>query len=352
MNGKLLICLSLLLPTPVLAQGFAGLGTEAEGFAPVTAPAEFVFPRDHGAHPGHRIEWWYLTAALEGADGRDYGVQWTLFRQASRPPSDATGWDSGQVWMGHAGLTTPEQHFYAERFARGDVGQAGVIAAPFEAWIDDWAMTGAATAGDALADITVTAQGDEFSYALRATTDLAPVPQGDGGFSVKSESEQASYYYSQPFYSVSGVLTVEGVEVPVTGTGWLDREWSSQPLAEDQAGWDWFSLHLEDGARVMAFSLRDTDGGAFVSGTWITAAGEATPLSGEDILLTPRHVSDVAGRRVPTAWRVEIPSRGLSVDTEPVNAQSWMGTIFPYWEGPIRLSGSHAGRGYLEMTGY
>ena len=29
-----------------------------------------------------------------------------------------------------------------------------------------------------------------------------------------------------------------------------------------------------------------------------------------------------------------------------------MGTSFPYWEGPISFSGSHAGVGYLEMTGY
>lgn len=351
MNVKALAL--LMWPGLAWAQGYAGLGTEAEGYAPVTAPAEIVFPRDHGAHPEFRIEWWYLTAALTGEDGRDYGVQWTLFRQAGTPGPEGEGWNSAQVWMGHAGLTTPEAHFYAERFARGGTGQAGVTLEPaFQAWIDDWALTGRDGPGDALAELEVAAAGEDFAYALRAATDRPPVLQGEQGFSVKSDVGQASYYYSQPFYEVEGTLTVEGREIAVSGTGWLDREWSSQPLAEDQEGWDWFSLHLEDGARVMAYRLRHADGTAFPFGTWIATDGTPTPLGRDQIRLTPRGEAEVAGRRVPVEWRVEIPDFGLAVDTAPVNAQSWMGTTFPYWEGPIRVSGTHAGRGYLEMTGY
>lgn len=354
MNARVLVLVLLLfLPGLASAQGYAGLGTEAEGYAPVTAPARIEFPRDHGAHPDFRIEWWYLTAALTGADGRDYGVQWTLFRQAGAPGPEGEGWSSAQVWMGHAGLTTPDRHYFSERFARGGIGQAGVTLEPsFQAWIDDWALAGRSGPGDALAALTLRARGEDFAYALRTTTERAPVLQGEAGFSVKSEGGQASYYYSQPFYAVEGTLTVEGREVAVSGTGWLDREWSSQPLAGDQEGWDWFSLHLEDGARVMAFRLRGADGSAFHSGTWIAADGTPTPLSPEQIRLTPRGEAELAGRQVPVEWRLEIPDFGLAVDTEPVNAQSWMGTVFPYWEGPIRVSGSHEGRGYLEMTGY
>ncbi len=351
MNAKAFVLL-MFAPGMVAAQGFAGLGGAAPEYAPVTAPAALEFPRDHGAHPAFRIEWWYLTAALTGADGRDYGAQWTLFRQATRPGAEAEGWDSAQVWMGHAGLTTPDRHHFAERFARGGVGQAGVRAAPFEAWIDDWTLRGTGAAADALGDLSVTARAADFGFDLAAVTERPPVPQGLDGFSVKSDGGQASYYYSQPFYAVTGVLRVEGAEIAVRGTGWLDREWSSQPLAADQDGWDWFSLHLDDGARVMAFRLRGADGGAYVSGTWIAADGAPTPLGPERIKLTPRSFAEVAGREVPVAWRVEIPEFGLAVDTEAVNAQSWMGTSFPYWEGPIRVDGSHSGRGYLEMTGY
>ena len=68
--------------------------------------------------------------------------------------------------------------------------------------------------------------------------------------------------------------------------------------------------------------------------------------------MTPTILTDVEGRKVPTGWRVVIPARGLSIETAPLNANSWMGTSFPYWEGPISFAGSHAGLGYLEMTGY
>ena len=191
MNVKILAL--LLLPAVASAQGFAGLGSETDGFATPERPAIFDFPRDHGQHPDYRIEWWYLTANLEAADGTPYGLQWTLFRSALTPDG-GDGWSSPQLWMGHAAVTTPDAHFVTERLARGGIGQAGVTADPFEAWIDDWHMRGADF--DAL---QLRASGSQFAYdvALRAQGPL--VFHGDGGFSVKSEQGQASYYYSQPF---------------------------------------------------------------------------------------------------------------------------------------------------------
>lgn len=351
MNARALL-IAAFLPVAAHAQGYAGLGQSAAGFTPVTAPAALEFPRDHGVHPGFRIEWWYLTANLRAADGTDYGAQWTLFRQALSPGPEAPGWASNAAWMGHAAVTSAERQLSAETFARGGIGQAGVVLAPFQAWIDDWSMTGGSGPGDALADLTLHAQGPGFAYDLAAHTDLAPVPQGEAGFSVKSDAGQASYYYSQPFYRITGTLTLDGKPVPVTGQGWLDREWSSQPLGPGQLGWDWFALHLDDGAKVMLYAMRNRDAAPFLLGTWIDAGGRPTPLRADQISLTPRAWTEVAGRRIPTEWRISVPDHGLAVDTEPLNAQSWMDTAYPYWEGPIRLSGSHPGRGYLEMTGY
>jgi predicted secreted hydrolase len=351
MNAKAFL-LFLFLPVAALAQGFAGLGTQAEGFAQVTPPAALAFPRDHGPHPDFRIEWWYLTATLTGPDGADYGVQWTLFRQAMRPGGESAGWESPQVWMAHAALTTAEDHRYAERFARGGIGQAGVTADPFEAWIDAWRMQGTAEAGDALAALRLTAGGADFGYDLALTADRPPVPQGDAGFSVKSDAGQASYYYSQPFYTAAGTIEIDGATIPVTGQAWLDREWSSQPLTAEQDGWDWFALHLEDGGKVMLYRLRSRDGSAHLAGTWITADGRPTPLAPDQIVVEPTGWAETAGRRVPVAWHLGVPDFGLAVDTEPLNAQSWMGTAYAYWEGPMRFTGSHAGRGYLELTGY
>ncbi len=68
--------------------------------------------------------------------------------------------------------------------------------------------------------------------------------------------------------------------------------------------------------------------------------------------IEPIGEAEVDGRLMPVDGAIEIPDFGFAVDTEPLNARSWMGTAFPYWEGPIRFQGSHAGRGYLEMTGW
>lgn len=349
---RCLAVLLWLLATPALSQGFAGLGTAAEGFAAPRPDPDFDFPADHGPHPDYRIEWWYLTGTLTGEDGTEYGVQWTLFRSALAPRQEH-GWEAPQLWMGHAGLTTAERHFSAERLGRGGIGQAGVTVEPFEAWIDDWTMRSTASAGaDALSALKVTARGESFAYDLDMQATGPLVFHGDEGYSVKSAAGQASYYYSQPFYEVSGSLTLPGGDVTVTGSAWLDREWSSQPLSETQEGWDWFSLQFEDGARLMGFGLRDREGETFTSATWIAPDGTTTSYGDGALRLTPSRETEVAGRAVPTEWRLELPDRGVDITTRPLNPESWMATSFAYWEGPIRFGGSHEGRGYLEMTGY
>lgn len=348
----IILVLGLLMLSPASAQGFAGLGTTAEGFAVPRPGQTFAFPRDHGPHPDYRIEWWYVTANLTGADGTAYGVQWTLFRSALAP-GETDGWSSPQIWMGHAALTTPGRHFVAERLSRGGTGQAGVTADPFDAWIDDWRMQGLASgdAADAVSHLALKASGQDFGYALDLSTTKPLVLQGQGGYSVKSAAGQASNYYSQPFYAVRGTLTLPGGDVVVTGQAWLDREWSSQPLSADQTGWDWFSLHLDGGEKLMGFRLRDK-GAGFTSATWIAANGTPSPLPPGALTVSPLTTADVGGRTIPVGWRLILPARGLDITTRAINPQAWMTTRTPYWEGPITFSGSHAGQGYLEMTGY
>ncbi|WP_454892390.1 lipocalin-like domain-containing protein [Agrobacterium vacciniicorymbosi] len=339
------------VPAVLLAQGFAGLGSDAQGFSVPQRGTSLSFPRDHGAHPDFRIEWWYVTANLETEDGRPLGAQWTLFRSALSP-QDQPGWSSRQIWIGHAAVTTADHHYVAERLARGGVGQAGVVTSPFEAWIDDWQMTSSSAEGlDPLAQIDLHATGQDFGYKLALTATKPLVLQGDRGYSVKSQAGQASYYYSQPFYEVKGTVSLGGSPVKVRGKAWLDREWSSQPLAYDQTGWEWFSLHLASGEKVMAFRLRDS-GEGYTSANWISADGKTTPLSSDDVSFEPLRSARVNGKDIPVAWRVKIASKGLDITTKPLNDNAWMATSTPYWEGPISFDGSTSGVGYLEMTGY
>ena len=339
------IFLLLLWPITASAQGFAGLGTDVDGFSSPQRPAQFDFPTDHGPHYDYRIEWWYLTANLEGLDGTPYGLQWTLFRSALTSDG-GKGWSSPQLWMGHAAVTTPDAHFVTERLARGCIGQAGVQADPFEAWIDDWQLV-----GPDFATLTVTASGPDFAYDMVLNSDGPLVFHGDEGYSLKSAEGQASYYYSQPFYAIEGTLILPTGTIEVAGDAWLDREWSSQPLSDNQTGWDWFSLSFEDG-KLMGFRLRQTDGSDYTSATWIDPDGTTTSYSNSAFEAEPVAISDIGGRDVPTTWNVRLADRGVDVEVTAINPQAWMNTSVPYWEGPITVQGSHTGRGYLEMTGY
>ena len=349
MAAVLLICFG----ADALAGGFAGLGSDARGFAEVVPGKSLVFPEDFGAHPKFRIEWWYLTANLMDESGASYGVQWTLFRQAMEPGPERARWSNQNIWMGHAAVTSSAEHLFSETFARGGIGQAGVAVAPFRAWIDDWSFASRDASPEAgLSRGTVAANGPNFRYTLNLTSSMPLVLHGEHGFSRKSERGQASYYYSQPFFTVDGVLILRDRKMRVSGQAWMDREWSSQPLASDQKGWDWFSLHLASGEKVMLFRLRSEKTRGFFAGTWIAADGTAQALGSDDIVLTPLSESTVAGRQISTHWKVKVKSRGLDIETTPLNADSWMATAVPYWEGPISFMGSHQGQGYLEMTGY
>ncbi len=337
-------------------KGFAGLADDAASYAQVTPDKRLVFPEDHGPHNDFRIEWWYITANLKDADGQSFGVQWTLFRNAlarsKDTPVNDQGWSNRNLWMGHAAVTSADEHYAAERYARGGVGQADVTLAPFSAWIDDWSLTSQSPGNDPLADMQLQASGPQFSYRLHLTSTRPLVLQGKQGYSQKSEAGQASYYYSQPFFQADGSIEIDGKTYQVSGPAWLDREWSSQPLTANQTGWDWFSLHLEDGTDVMLYRMRQKDGKPYLTGTWINADGTTELLQRQDIDLKPLDSTEVEGRDMPTRWSVKLPGKNVAITVEALNPAAWMNLQIPYWEGPVQVSGSQHGVGYLEMTGY
>ena len=354
MKIKALACIAWLLlsgcdQAPAPEDSFAGLGSDAADFAQVVPGKVFSFPEDHGPHDGFRIEWWYVTANLKDAQGNVFGVQWTLFRNALKAGPVQPGWRDSTVWLGHAAVTSATRHYAAERLARGGVGQAGAQAEPFNAWIDDWNFATRPGAASPLADMQLKASGAQFAYDLHLTSSRPLVLQGDHGYSRKSDQGQASYYYSQPFFTATGSISIDGQTYEVSGSAWLDREWSSQPLAASQTGWDWFSLHLDRGAQLMLFRVREKDSDGYLTGTWIDAQGHTETLHNSDIQLTPLTTTAIDGRNIPTRWSLKIPGKQLDITTEAVNPKAWMDLGIPYWEGPVRFEG---GVGYLEMTGY
>jgi predicted secreted hydrolase len=341
---------------------FAVLAQGAEGFEQARPGNQLVFPRDHGAHPGFRIEWWYLTANLQDAAGRQYGAQWTLFRTATRmvsgPPAD-NPWQDPQVYMAHLAITTPDDHRSFQRYARGGehdgLAQAGVSAAPFMAWLDDWSLQ---STGPGWLPLELRARQGGHGVELRLDSNRPLVLQGQQGFSQKHPAGGGSYYYSHPFLEAEGALLIDGQQLAVSGQAWLDREWSSQFLQADQAGWDWFALHLESGEKLMLFRLRSSEPGAgsnFRHGVLISPDGRKLSLESTGIEFEVIGTSRVSGRELPLNWRIALSQIGRELRVEALHPEQWMEVDFAYWEGVVRVSGDGPGSrgvGYLELTGY
>ncbi len=349
-------------PTLTVAESLGG-GDSGEGYARAFTPRAFRFPEDHGPHPEFRTEWWYWTGNLETAEGRRFGYQFTLFRSALAPeaPERASRWGARQVYLGHFTVTDVEAgRFHAfERFSRGALGLAGSQAEPFRVWLEDWE---ARAGGDGVFPMRLRASAGGVTLELSLEAGKAPVLQGDKGLSQKSaEPGNASYYYSLTRMPSRGTVTVDGRAFPVTGTSWMDREWSTSALGPDQVGWDWFSLQLSDGSELMYYQLRKKDGSAdpFSAGMLVPPQGEPVRLTREDVRLEVLDTwkSPRSGGVYPARWRLTVPSRQLQLTVTPLLADQELPVSFRYWEGANRLEGTHAGQpvtglGYVELTGY
>ena len=237
------------------------LGGDTTGFARAVTPPILSFPRDHGPHPEYRSEWWYYTGNVQTAAGRHFGFQLTFFRSAlaAQVAARESAWATAQVYMAHLALTDVEtERFYAfERFSRASLGLAGARAQPFQVWVEDWS---ARTQNSDGLPIRLRAGQGEIGLELQLRSAKPIVLHGDRGLSQKGpEVGNASYYYSLTRMPTQGTIHIADEIFQVSGTSWMDREWSTSVLGKEYRGWDWFGLQLSDGSDLMFFRLRRTD---------------------------------------------------------------------------------------------
>jgi predicted secreted hydrolase len=351
--------------TPPAAASAPTPPVDSEGWRHALQPRAFRFPRDHAAHPDHRIEWWYYTGHLD-APGRAFGYQLTFFRiGVSRARErDRSAWAPHTAMFAHFALTdvTRGRYRFAERIQRAALGLAGADTAAYRVWVDDWR-------GELMPDgrtHRLRANDGGMSVALDLVPRKPPVVHGRDGLSRKSSAPgAASHYVSLTRLDTRGVVRLGGESFSVRGLSWMDHEFSSSTLGAGQVGWDWFSIQLDDGAELMLYRMRLRDGGAdpASSGTWIDRDGRAAHLVAGDftIVETARWTSPRTGGVYPHGWTVRVPSRDLEVTIAPaVRDQEIVGRAtggVVYWEGSVRVTGTRGGRpargrGYVELTGY
>ncbi|MGS0692620.1 lipocalin-like domain-containing protein [Shewanella sp. 0m-4] len=346
--------------TPGMGQLLDG---NTQGYAPVLPGVALTFPADHQAHDDFRQEWWYLTANLKTDTGEELGLQWTQFRIALAPPSvdenetsnnkaTQSAWQTQQLYMSHTALTSKQLHLTEEKWSRGNQYFAGTQTSPLIIQQDGWQWR---SDNEQLFPAILSVVTADFNYQLTLDSQSPFQLQGERGYSRKNASGTvASYYYSQPFIKVTGTIEQDGKTTHVSGDAWLDREWSSQFLSKTQQGWDWFALKLDDGSALMLFQLRDNSGDKqhFYSGRRMYSDGRGHNISTDQISMTATAWQQTPSGRYPVTWQIAIPSENIKLNTQALNSDSSMPLSIPYWEGPIKISGSHNGLGYMELTGY
>lgn len=327
-------------------------------FSQVVPGVTPAFPQDFGAHPDFRTEWWYVTGWLETPDKKPLGFQITFFRAATEiDRANPSRFAPKQLIIAHVALSDPAigKLLHDQKSAREGFGLAYAKEGNTDVRLDDWRMV---REENGRYETTVGAR--DFTLRLSLNPSQPPMMQDKNGFSRKGpRPEQASYYYSEPHLQVSGTITRHGKPVPVSGTAWLDHEWSTAYLDPDADGWDWVGASLDDGSALMAFRIRGKDG----SKVWAyaglrDASGRITLYEPEQVHFHPQRTwrSPRTDAAYPVAMRIQTGSTEWLLtplqDDQELDSRQSTGAV--YWEGAVTITrdGKPAGRGYFEMTGY
>jgi predicted secreted hydrolase len=339
------------------------LAATAAEWERITAPPALAFPRDHGSHPAFRTEWWYVTGQLGDRDGRRYGFQLTFFRQGldpSPPTPGSSALRARQVLAAHLAVAEIGQKKtrFAERVRRIAAGLAGASEGDLDVFLDNWEMR---RLPSGVITLVADDRDSRLALALELQAVKPPVLHGEGGVSRKGpEPGNASVYVSFTRLGARGRLSLDGRERAVLGEAWFDHEWGTSQLGAGVVGWDWLGVRLADRRELMLYRLRDATGGTDPesAGTLVERDGSARHLAATEFAIEPLSwwTSPRTGARYPARLRVRVPGTGLDIEMRPeipdaeLDARATTGTI--YWEGPVAVTGTATGEGYLELTGY
>ena len=326
-----------------------GENGNVEHFDQVDGSHRLTFPIDHGPHEEYLFEWWYLTSILDDQKGREFGVQFTIFRRALTPPTNSQNrWRSGQIYLAHFAISDIQKEtlWSDERFSRGHPKLAGVQANPFRVFVEDWSL---ASSQSSFFPLELSADSVPYKVALTIDHGKPMILHGDNGYSQKS-AEHASYYYSFSSLATAGTIEIEGKTYEVSGKSWMDREWSSQMLSESYRGWFWFSLAFDDGRELVLFELQSDDRSikTIPTAMWIEVDGTTHSITSENWKIEPRRY----WRSYPVSWILEVDESQYLVEAK--FDDQVMDTTIRYWEGVVEVKEANevVGRGYMELTGY
>ncbi|MGE4519258.1 MAG: lipocalin-like domain-containing protein [Desulfobacteraceae bacterium] len=339
--------------------------TDTAGFLKAVDKIKFQFPRDHGIHEGFQTEWWYFTGNLKTDDNKKFGYQFTIFRSQLKPKQEKrnASFAANAVYMAHLALTDAEnkKFYYFDKFSRENEKNTFVKLNPFRAEIDGWKVFENDNDFQKLENLKIMAKEQNIELELDLKIVKPFVFQGDEGLSQKGKGTgNASYYYSATRISTKGTIKINKNEYIVSGNSWLDREWSTSALSENQEGWDWFSIQLDDFSEIMFYNLRLKSGqkDPLSKGVIVFENGNYKKLDADDFIIEIKdRWESPRGGVYPSKWKVKIPKYKIELELKPLIKDQELNFFIRYFEGAVSVEGLKngnkiSGAGYVELTGY
>lgn len=338
---------------------------DTTGFLKALEKIKFEFPKDHGLHKGFQTEWWYFTGNLKTDDNKLFGYQFTIFRSQLKPKKEKrnASFASNAVYMAHLALTDAENNkfYYFDKFSRENEENTFVKLNPFIAKIDQWKVFENDNDFQKLENLKIIAKEKNIELDLDLKIVKPFVFQGDEGLSQKGKGiGNASYYYSATRISTKGKIKINKNKYIVSGNSWLDREWSTSALSQNQEGWDWFSIQLDDFSEIMIYNLRQKSGqkDPLSKGVIVFENGNYKKLDSDDFIIEVKDKwKSPRGGIYPSKWNILIPEYKIELELKPLIKDQELDFFIRYFEGAVKVLGFKngnkiSGTGYVELTGY
>ena len=325
---------------------------------------ELSLPRDEAAHRAP-IEWWYWTGHLSDTAGKEYGFELTFFKAYAPQNAKLFGfipawWLVEKAHIAHFAITD----LYNQSFDMAQISdftnfEAGASEEELDVYINTWS---AKRIGEGVYELRAQLADKKLELRLEPEKPLALHGNPPGIQSMGAGG--VSYYISYTRMKAEGTLSYDchlfGCQkTEVTGIAWHDHQWGDFEL-DSYAGWDWFSLQLDDQTEVMIYLIREPNGSYSTrAGSFIDKQGRVTALEADDFSLQETGetwTSESTGAVYPMGWTLSVPSKKLELSITPrllnqeMDTRATTGIV--YWEGAVAIYGSHTGKGYVELTNY
>lgn len=332
--------------------------TFANEYLDVTPDYIVKIPDDLYYKKDYRVQWWYFTGHLYDENRREFGYELTFFIVNIQKRQYRSRFGVNDIYISHFAVSDvmEDKFYFHDKTDTGAYGFAGAENNQLKVWVGRDVLEGT------LKNLSLKAYDKDKSIELELTPTKSIVLNGGKGYSRKSETSPliSSIYFSSTNMKTQGRLRIGKEVYHVKGKSWFDREIFSRGLGNNQQGWDWFAIQLNDKRELMLYIIRNKDGSIdkYSSGTFVYTDGRYRHLFKEDfsVKVLKHYKSDKTDAEYPSKWEINIPSENILLTLTPLiqdqEVIAYSSTGNYYWEGTCKVEGSEKGRAYVEMTGY